>query len=1194
MNEVSRSTLPVLNAAGSQPIGRGVSPNAAKRTGWTTPRSNADSSFEAAMGLPIEEEDGADCDGVDEHAETIKSVQEQRPVTNPKSAGVIPMESAIEILESIARENESQRQGTHRRTWLLEQAESQRTSETKEHESQQLAYLEHMFNTVQLLQTDLEKERRRNSSSVHNTSNNAGDPTALHVALPEVAATPKMPAFTKSTKRVDLPARLLQSPLRARLGNGTGNGTAFSGQESAQSDLQSALGRSAELRIHAESMHKNATDKERKERERCQKDEFVAADTLVSSREQKLRDMLSEKLFWQHEYETMRNQVVEEKIRQVELFRRLEKAKREHVLRIEELERALRECHVEIELLRSQLAETKVCVLQQRKSMEEFAKHAKDEKEKLVCSIAETRHKFKEWKEGEAGTLKAARDQVVHNLKTEHELKLARHHEEKQKLRDKVKDLEVSLRLLQKDRNLSPAELSLRKATILGTRESSATTEAELIEAHSRIKELEALLNHAKECQKRQDHLIKVSESTISRLVQEREVVALENLSLQPMAGLTALPLTKVVDPIDSTHFAGFSMAVNTEALSVPLTASAPLTAATSLANDLGIESSVSTSGPNLTRPSTFASHPLHAARENTAEMLHSKRRPSGLAGVVRLNAHEATSPKRTPSGLSQKFGSNDPEKEILRRQSIVLSVEVEKYRQIAVHSLDEIRTLKDSRRRSQHGMCLGGDSQTGNAVNVKEQYLVGEVIKLQAELDAMKKAQMKQEEKETTDTLARGGGERKEASDSNDDDSSSRSDSEDGSSSSESEEESGGQCFKAKLLEAGAKAKKREPFPEETKEAEDARVAEEACGLTVEQKEENVPLSSSAEESIPGSSTPATLEDVTSAVIDQETTAEPVDDKDVAVKMIQSKSKMFMLRKAFVKKKVAIDKIKAQYRGYLVRKNVDLLDRHHQKQFIVTQAMQYKMQIIQPHHETTCKCHGMTLHLVLRVSKDPPIVQIQMQSVVANEETQATNATNDPLSRFHPPMFEEFEGIRVIYFHLFEIIALLPHEEESVILEKPSETEIAETFASFLSVVRIGGQFKFSIHWKKASAFEQREHRAQLHHLPGSNGGSVLNELHVEKLPEEEDDGSRSNKGEGRAREKQSLDDAKELEDLIRKTRIPLADNTVQLDFDEIQTNIGSRTDNVHLKKMLQQLSSSSALDITPERPRSNGSKLL
>ncbi|KAF1315266.1 hypothetical protein FI667_g16093, partial [Globisporangium splendens] len=534
-HESSRCTLPVLP---QPPYSRSASPNVAKRTGWTTPRANADASSGA---VPVDDDaheedetaDGAGFDDVDEYAETsIKTVQAQSfagAIT--AELDVIPMESAVEILEAIARENELQRQ---RRS----SAHCCRSEPT---------YLEHMYNTVQLLHMDLEKERNRAGICEASSSfaYNNGDALVHHAMLSDFGPGLDVTALMKNPKRMDVPAKLLQSPLRIRLSNASANAstTTFSAHANTQPELQTMLHRSAGQRIRNKTMQRHGLAE--KDLEAFHKDEAMD-DKLISSREQKLRDTHNEKAYWQHEYECMRDQCANE------------------------LERALREYHVEIEFLRAQLTETKVRLVQQQKRMEEQTKHAKEEKEKLVCSIAETRRKFKGWKEGEAGTLKAARDQAVHNLKTEYELKIARHHEEKQKLRDKVKDLEVSLRLLQRDRNLSAVELSLRNATVLGSKEVNTTTEAEFIEANSRIKELEALLNHAKEYQKRQEHIIKVSESTISRLVQEREVVALENLTLQPMAALTALPLSKVSDPTDSTHLNRFSVSLHSDTLAVP------------------------------------------------------------------------------------------------------------------------------------------------------------------------------------------------------------------------------------------------------------------------------------------------------------------------------------------------------------------------------------------------------------------------------------------------------------------------------------------------------------------------------------------------------------------------------------------------------------------------------------------------
>lgn len=1166
-SNVIGATLPSLGPSAS---GRGQSPNVAKRTGWTTPRASSNASH------PAGDDADTEYDDLDEYAESIKIIQQQRPAVSAKSAEVSPMESAMEILEAIARESQAQSELVRHRSWLIQRTDALYVSGVKEHEAQQLAYLEHMYTTIQLLQTDRAKERRRSGSTA---GNNADVDTAAvtesfrtHTIGPSVTT-----ALVRSAKRADMSPRLLQSPLRLRLGH-----SPTAAQESAQADLQSALERNADARMRARMLEKSAF-----ERELAQRAE-VAGDSLISSREHKLRETLSEKLHWQREYESMRDQVVEEKTRQVALFRRLDQSKREHLAQTEELERALRECNIEIELLRSQLAETQVRVVHQKRAMEELAKSAREEKERLVCSIAETRHKFKEWKEGEAGTLKAARDQAVHNLKTEYELKIARHHEEKQKLRDKVKDLEVSLRLLQKDRHLSPVELSLRKATILGSKEGGSTTEAELIEANSRIKELEALLNHAKEYQKRQEHIIRVSESTMARLMQEREVVALENLTLQPMGALSSAPLSlvKAIDPIDVAALGG---GLTYTDLRSPT--STPLTTTASIAGEFGCDNtgaSASASPSNGGRASVVAPLPQVPAKRNSHEGLSPKRRPSGQTaskyGSVALD---------TSGALLPVSSSADPEKEILRRQSIVLSAEVEKYRQIVVHSLDEIRALKDNRRRSHHGMLAAG--QNGNVASLKEQYLMGEVIKLQAELEVMKTAQRKQERRAKKRGDTAGANDVSSDDDDDDSDSSSSSSSSDSNSDSEKDDGSGGSgggggdgpsrsssasSDDAERMVSTESVDLKEGDDEEDEDEDEEKPEHGASSIENHAVAEapRAPELATTTLALLGSTEPSPSVLSTAAEA-----SETPPEKDAAVKVIQNKSKTFLMRRDFIKRRLAIDKIKARYRGYLVRKNVELLDRRHLTQFVVSTAMQYKMAIVQPHHEMTCKCHGLVLKLVIRVSKDPPIVQIQM---TAADEPVAANE-HALLTRFDARVHDNaLEGTHVTYLHLFEIIALLPHEAESAVLETASEREIAATFASLLSVVRMGGQYRFAIRRtseRASGAVDPHEHIVQFSYFP--SGASVLSELPVERIAEKTPTTPSS------ARE--TVDNARELEDLIRKARVPLADSAVPLDLTELQLSDSGRADHVHLKKFLRRLSSKN-LDIIPESPRAKAPDAL
>ncbi|EGZ11033.1 hypothetical protein PHYSODRAFT_520284 [Phytophthora sojae] len=571
----------------------------------------------------------------------------------------------------------------------------------------------------------------------------------------------------------------------------------------------------------------------------------------ASVREVKLHELRDERARWQRDYETMREQVIEEKARQVALFQRLEMLRRSHAKQLSEAEAALRASQADVERLQTRLAQARVSAAHEARRTASLVQNSRSERQRLVCALAETRHKFREWKEGEAATLRATREQAVHALRTEYELKLARHQEEKQKLRDKVKDLEVSLRLLQRDRQLSPGELSERKGTLLQNNSSGTgfgdVGAADFIEAQGRIHELEALLQLSKERQEWQDALLRVSEAALARLSQERELDALENLSLPSPA--VALVL-------------------------------------------------------------------------------------SNLTGDLEVEDDEKTYTQDAPTG----GGGTDLEKEILRRKSIALSAEVNRYQKIVVQSMEEVRALKESRRRSRSGSI----SSSAMVLSPREAYLLEELAASQREVDAMRIKLKKKRKKD----------------------------------------------------KAKSKANIGEKDPLEL---------------------------------------------------------------DIAVKMIQTYSKGFLARREFIRKKLAIGKIKARYRGYLVRKNYEALggglfpaDRkllpsglapQEAPNFLmVTEAMQYKMQIVEPHYKVSYLCEGTgsrdNVDVVLRVSKDPPVVQLQLTSK-------------------HEPAAIP----RVTYFHLFETIALLPYEDEEIVLETASEKEIARIFASRLVVQRKGSE---------------------------------------------------------------------------------------------------------------------------------------
>lgn len=1018
----------------------------------------------------------------------IAKMQEELERDAQRSAEIatyLTMEDAIEILEGIAQSSESINDAAQCRSMLLKERETTQIYAHREHEQQQLAYLQHMHETVQSLNDELVAFRERAASS------NSINPSSESVASPPTAAWNAMPAsnatnYTMVKRNKALSPALSKSPLLARLG-APGNSSLVLSENSPR-DNPVWLCKSADTRIRAKAL-KSSQDLVKKSRLEIAKNEIRSIDAvMISSREGKLRGSMQEKVYWQNEYELMREQVVNEKMRQVELFRRLESSKREHFAQADAFERALKDLHVENEVLKSQLAEARTLVSHQKRRVDEVLRHAQEDKDKLVCSIAETRHKFKEWKEGEAATLKAARDQAVHNLKTEYELKIARHHEEKQKLRDKIKDLEVSLRLLQKDRNLSPQELSLRKASILNNRENGSTTEAELIEATCRIKELEALLDHAKEHRKRQEHIIHISEATISRLVQEREVVALESLSQESVPGLRLqIPSSDMRQHLSTPSVVASALAMTPINLGDPLGAEGPGTLT------MPLESLIQTRRSSVVGQKTFSgSHSISEAVP-----------PGSAIPLTTPAAAAAFAVAITGSPLK----STDPEKEVLRRQSIVLSAEVEKYRQIVVHSLDEIRVLKDNRRRSHHGMiAANGQSVAGSFGTSKEQYLLNELGKVQSELEALqlkvrqsKKRRRKVKKKQQYGGITQLGNEGESS-----DDSSCVSSSENSNSSSS---DSSSETDAADENESKDKPQPHGDPPDEMAHTPEIALSVVHAGITFERS----PIIAESR-----------ITDKDSKVSSDRQIRILSEKASAAVQVIQTRLKAYVVRLRYVRQKRAIDRIKAQYKGYLVRKTIsDPLDtgRALQRSFLVTEAMQVKMQIIDPHLVMTAKCRGQVFRLEIRISKDPPIVKVQMQAE-------------------HDPLLEPFDlyadtGVHIYFVHLFEVIALLPQELEAMVLEQATERAIAKIIGLALQVVHLNGEYRLMVNATKKYDAGSKPTVKFATPAP-ANSGRILTNLAVQEIaPPEREPG---NTIEAAARLKADVQD---LDDLIREVRL-------------------------------------------------------
>lgn len=1186
--------------------GRASRPRAAKPSiGWATPRDpvapGAEAASEGATSaanavLSAEEVYAA----LLSELRTTATAQDEPPPAASAPANdldaPLSIENALETLEMVLCESDASSENSGRRTALLEELKRRRAAEEQQREQARLASIEHMINTIHLLNDELEKAR----SSIE--------------AAPAGLMTPTLPSIQISSRGQNDPStqdddderdhnrrgilspRLYDSPLRARSHKLLGNNEAASARSS-------ALAKRAEQRLAARqssSPESSSNMPSSPSAIAASSFELLSSIDSIASREEKLRTLIGECGHWQREYAQMRDKVVEEKTRQVALFRRLDDARREHLSQISTLEAALRGAHTEVELLRTQFAQARSTAGQLQQRADEIARRAWEEKQTLVCSIAETRHKFKEWKEGEAATLKAARDQAVHNLKTEYELKIARHHEEKQKLRDKVKDLEVSLRLLQRDRHMSAVELSQRKSTILGTGKdgmppllpvspvpsssgmAGTTAEAELIEAQSRIKELEALLEYAKEYQKRQDNVIKVSEETITRLMQERDVVALENLSFESAASVRGGIAVASSLYNDNTEYAGYALRKPREPTS---SRSRRPSVVTTGSQQKGSMLGFSTSSGAISGASVSS---------------------MGTGGVETLlgRSNQPTSVPPTPLlasttlGTSSKTSIGDPEKEILRRQSVILTAEIEKYRQLVVHSMDEIRSLKDQRRRSHQSLVATANGALG-VITAKEQYLMSELLKAQVEVGELKRRLAAKKRSGSNrgrkgsffDESEEGDGSGSENSDGSNSDSSG-----DSCSSSDDESNSG-----------DSNSNSRTRLKHDSSDSQSDTNQDPVPFLVCQQDNSDSDndayneLSPTSDGPVPETSNAQSITVSAPLVIDK-LTVDPT--ASGAIQVIQKQGKVFLARRAFIKKKLAIEKIKARYRGYLVRKNLEMLGcdvlpmlprpvRPGGPANAVSEAAQYKMRVVPVHFETVCDCQGHVFKVLIRVSKDPSLVQMQMLPSTQNASQRHLQSNETP-EETHAVTFSRTAS-RIAYFHLFEVIAALPYEEETLILEHTSEREIAAVVASLLRVVRISGEYKCMIDRNIGAKAQTPASRMEFgYSLAIPQTGTLLTELPVDPmLPVS------AKLRAGPASERENLDDeaegrppeeSRDLDCLIRDARLPPEEEVLPADASHLPVATGevrlreSRSSGNLTARQLRRLSLSS-LGVIPER---------
>lgn len=361
----AHGALPAITT-GAPPISavapRGVSPNVAKRAAWSTPRDRLGTP-ERRTEQPQQQQspgafatDGAPPLGVGSLIPRPEQVR--TPTSTSPSAVVAPLEDALEVLLAVLIETDDRSDRARRRQAALEETERLHAAEELELERTRLAADEQLQMTLELLQAELARERRLRSTGE--------GPKPLTAAVAPPIDT-KGPSKRQAAR---LATRLRNSPLKPRT------------RESASS----LLGESEAA--------EEATRPARFDRD-------MTVDSLHASvREVKLHELRDERARWQRDYETMREQVIEEKARQVALFQRLEMLRRSHAKQLSEAEAALRASQADVERLQTRLAQARVSAAHEARRTASLVQNSRSERQRLVCALAETRHKFREWKEG--------------------------------------------------------------------------------------------------------------------------------------------------------------------------------------------------------------------------------------------------------------------------------------------------------------------------------------------------------------------------------------------------------------------------------------------------------------------------------------------------------------------------------------------------------------------------------------------------------------------------------------------------------------------------------------------------------------------------------------------------------------------------------------------------------------------------
>ncbi|KDO35431.1 hypothetical protein SPRG_00279 [Saprolegnia parasitica CBS 223.65] len=293
--------------------------------------------------------------------------------------------------------------------------------------------------------------------------------------------------------------------------------TAPSTYTDAGDEYFAALGRNAELHVRARKLE-SAAQLMKSDLEVTKAEQKRALDS-VNLREEKLRNLIKKNKCLMTEYEVLKDQYVETKVKSVEVYRTMQLEQKRWNSRPTRFDSATKytltmlqeklQLQHQVAVLRTELKDLQKTSVAEKSALQTTLNDAQAERDRLVLCLAETRHHFKQWKDREGKLVAAARNDARDLAHAEASVRIERCHDEIRLLRDKVNQLEQTNQVLRKEPALSPMELAYRKQQLHAD---MTTQHADLIALQSR-------------------EMLTAAQETVSQVLHAREVSALEQLT---------------------------------------------------------------------------------------------------------------------------------------------------------------------------------------------------------------------------------------------------------------------------------------------------------------------------------------------------------------------------------------------------------------------------------------------------------------------------------------------------------------------------------------------------------------------------------------------------------------------------------------------------------------------------------------